>query len=107
MRDDQGTASLRKVRLQPHREAAGASFDSGRPGHCGSGARFLRDIAFRGLAATGGRVDQTARSTFQRSRQPFSPCQDAMALLPQFGQFPNYCLVSVCWMLSWKAENFD
>ena len=66
-----------------------------------------RDAASRGLAATGGRVAQAARSAFQRFRRPFSPCQEAMALLPQFGPFPNYCLVSVCWMLIWKAENFD
>ena len=107
MRDDQGTVSFRKVRHQPHREAAGAAFDSGRPGHCGPGDGFPRDAASRGLAATGGRVDQAARSAFQRFRQPFSPCKDAMALLPQFGPFPNYCLVSVCWMLIWKAGNFD
>ena len=66
-----------------------------------------KDAASRGLAATGGRVAQAARSAFQRFRRPFSPCQEAMALLPQFGPFPNYCLVSVCWMLIWKAENFD
>ena len=66
-----------------------------------------RDAASRGLAATGGRVAQAARSAFQRFHRPFSPCQEAMALLPQFGPFPNYCLVSVCWMLNWKAENFD
>ena len=107
MRDDQGTVSFRKVRHQPHREAAGAAFDSGRPGHCRPGDGFPRDAASRGLAATGGRVDQAARSAFQRFRQPFSPCKDAMALLPQFGPFPNYCLVSVCWMLIWKAGNFD
>ena len=107
MRDDQGTVSFRKVRHQPHREAAGAAFDSARPGHCGPGDGFPRDAASRGLAATGGRVDQAARSAFQRFRQPFSPCKDAMALLPQFGPFPNYCLVSVCWMLIWKAGNFD
>ena len=107
MRDGQGTVSLRKVRHQPHRKAAGAAFGSGRPGHCGPGDGFPRDAASRGLAATGGRVEQAPRSAFQRSRPPFSPCKDAMALLPQFGPFPNTCLVSVCWMLIWKAENFD
>ena len=66
-----------------------------------------RDAASPGLAATGGRVAQTAKSAFQRFRRPFSPCQEAMALLAQFGPFPNYCLVSVCWMLIWKAKNFD
>ena len=52
MRDEQGTVSSRKVRHQPHREAAGAALDSGRPGHCSPGDGFLRDATSRGLAAT-------------------------------------------------------
>ena len=107
MRDDQGTVSLRKVHHQAHREAAGAAFDSGRPGHCGPGDGFPRDAASRGLAATGGRVDQTPSPAFQRFRQPFSPCKHTVALLPQFGPSPNYCLVSVGWMLIGKDGNFD
>ena len=77
MRDDQGTVSSRKVRHQPHREAAGAALDSTRPGHCDPGDGFPSDAASRGLAATAGgwvrRPDRRFSVSARRSHRVKTP----------------------------------
>ena len=63
MRDDRGTVSFRKVR-HSRMERQGPHLTADDRDIAVPGTDSPRDAASRGLAATGGRVDQAARSAF-------------------------------------------